>query len=155
MFTGLVQQMGTVEQVVPGETTRVVIRPDRAWGTVRTRGEHRHQRRVSDRGRFRRRLVRRGRHGPDAGSEQRAGPRPTGQSGARARGSATGSAGTWSKATWTASQSDSSPQRRRVEVIGFDLPVPLHKYVVAQGSICLDGVSLTVSAKTDSGASRA
>ena len=31
MFTGLVQQMGTVEQVVPGETTRVVIRPDRAW----------------------------------------------------------------------------------------------------------------------------
>ena len=30
--------------------------------------------------------------------------------------------------------------------------MPLHKYVVAQGSICLDGVSLTVSAKTDSGA---
>jgi riboflavin synthase len=38
------------------------------------------------------------------------------------------------------------------EVIGFALPEHLHRYVVAQGSICLDGVSLTVSAKTPVGA---
>jgi riboflavin synthase len=38
------------------------------------------------------------------------------------------------------------------EVVGFDLPEQLRRYVVAQGSICLDGVSLTVSAKTATGA---
>lgn len=37
-------------------------------------------------------------------------------------------------------------------VIAFDLPEALRKYVVAQGSICLDGVSLTVSATTPLGA---
>ena len=31
MFTGLVQQMGTVADVVAGSTVRVVIRPDRDW----------------------------------------------------------------------------------------------------------------------------
>lgn len=40
----------------------------------------------------------------------------------------------------------------RWEVVGFDLPEHLQRYVVAQGSICLDGVSLTVSAKTGPGA---
>ena len=38
------------------------------------------------------------------------------------------------------------------EVVGFDIPEHLRCYVVAQGSICLDGVSLTVSAKTATGA---
>jgi riboflavin synthase len=38
------------------------------------------------------------------------------------------------------------------EVVGFDLPEHLRRYVVAQGSICLDGVSLTVSAKSTDGA---
>ena len=38
------------------------------------------------------------------------------------------------------------------EVVGFDIPEHLRRYVVAQGSICLDGVSLTVSAKTATGA---
>ena len=36
--------------------------------------------------------------------------------------------------------------------IAFALPADLRKYVVAQGSICLDGVSLTVSATTAEGA---
>ena len=38
------------------------------------------------------------------------------------------------------------------DVVGFSLPGHVQRYVVAQGSICLDGVSLTVSARGPDGA---
>ncbi|MBO3129029.1 riboflavin synthase [Dermatophilus congolensis] len=40
---------------------------------------------------------------------------------------------------------------QRWEVVAFDLPQQLRRYVVHKGSIALDGVSLTVSALTETG----
>ncbi len=39
MFTGLVQQMGTVRDVDAGDTTRLVIVPDSAWDSPYEHGE--------------------------------------------------------------------------------------------------------------------
>jgi riboflavin synthase len=152
MFTGLVQQMGTVEQVIPGETTRVVIHPDRAWEpyehgeSIATSGvcltvvdsgddwfavDVMAQTLALTRGLDEGRRV-------NLERAMRLGDRLGGH---MVQGHVDG------VALVTQRRSDGE-----WEVIGFDLPAALRKYVVAQGSICLDGVSLTVSAKTDSGA---
>jgi len=39
VFTGLVQQMGTVRDVDAGDTTRLVIVPDSAWDSPYEHGE--------------------------------------------------------------------------------------------------------------------
>jgi riboflavin synthase len=152
MFTGLVQQMGTVGQVITGETTRVVIHPDRGWEpyehgeSIATSGVCLTVVEAGDRW-FAVDVMAQTlalTSGLDEGRRvnleraMRLGDRLGGH---MVQGHVDGVAGV------THRRSDGE-----WEVIGFDLPGPLHKYVVAQGSICLDGVSLTVSAKTASGA---
>src|SRR3546814_13565332 len=39
----------------------------------------------------------------------------------------------------------------RAQRWAFDAPAPLHRYIARKGSICVDGVSLTVNAIDDSG----
>ena len=39
----------------------------------------------------------------------------------------------------------------RAQRWAFDAPVPLHRYIAQKGSICVDGVSLTVNAVDDAG----
>jgi riboflavin synthase len=154
MFTGLVQQMGTVESVTAGPTTRLRVRPDRDWEpyahgeSIATSGVCLT---VVDSGPdwfavdvMHQTLALTSLAGVVAGRRvnleraMRLGDRLGGH---MVQGHVDGVAAV--------------TQRRRDaqwEIIGFDLPDDLHKYVVTQGSICLDGVSLTVSAKTGSGA---
>lgn len=154
MFTGLVQQMGTVVAVRPGPTTGLVIRPDRSWEP------YEHGESIAMSGVC---LTVVG-SGPD-GFEvdvmaqtlrltSLAGIRPGRRvnleramrlgdrlGGHLVQGHVDGLA--------TVTRRRAEPQW---EVVGFDLPADLRRYVVAQGSICLDGVSLTVSHKTPAGA---
>lgn len=154
MFTGLVQQMGTVRDITPGDTTRLVISPDSEWDDY-THGESiatsgvcltvvdsapdwfavdvmaqtlalTSLAQIAVGGRVN--LERAMRLGDRLG-------------GHLVQGHVDG------VATVTGRRRD-----EHWEVIGFELPEDLRRYVVAQGSICLDGVSLTVSAKTPTGA---
>jgi riboflavin synthase len=155
VFTGLVQQMGTVADVVPGPTTRLKIVCDRPWGepydhgesiatsgvclTVVDHGEDWFAVDVMDQT-----LALTSLAGIASGRRvnleraMRLGDRLGGH---MVQGHVDGVAAV------TARRADA-----HWEVVGFDLPEHLRKYVVAQGSICLDGVSLTVSAKTAKGA---
>jgi riboflavin synthase len=154
MFTGLVQQMGTVTAVTPGDTTRVAIAPDAAWEpyvhgeSIATSGvcltvvdsgpewfavdvmaQTLALTSLADIGVGRRvNLERAMRLGDRLGGHM-------------VQGHVDGVAVVTSRRA--------EPEW---EVVGVDLPEHLRRYVVAQGSICLDGVSLTVSAKTDAGA---
>lgn len=155
MFTGLVQQLGTVREVLPGPTVRLVIACDRAWDEPYEHGESIATSGVCltvvDSGDewfavdvMAQTLALTSLAGVGTGSRvnleraMRLGDRLGGH---MVQGHVDG------VATVT--------HRRRQEhweVIGFELPESLRKYVVAQGSICLDGVSLTVSAKSSAGA---
>lgn len=155
MFTGLVQQMGTVTEVVAGDTTRVIVRPDRVWEQPYEHGES-----IATSGVcltvvesaddwfavdvMAQTLALTSLAGLAPGRRvnleraMRLGDRLGGH---MVQGHVDGVAsvtGRRAEPEW--------------EVIGFDLPEDLRRYVVAQGSICLDGVSLTVSAKTQTGA---
>lgn len=154
MFTGLIQQMGMVQTVEPGATTRLAIRPDTAWEPY----EHGESIAISGvcltvvdsaadwfavdvmeqtlaltslRGTAPGRRV-------NLERAMRLGDRLGGH---MVQGHVDG------VATVT-DRRGGQPW----EAIGFDIPGELRKYVVAQCSICLDGVSLTVSAKTATGA---
>jgi riboflavin synthase len=155
VFTGLVQRIGEVREVTSGPTTRLVMAPDRAWDSAYEHGES-----IATSG-VCLTVV-------DAGDDwfavdvmaqtlavsslaavgigrrvnleraMRLGDRLGGH---LVQGHVDGLATVASRradAEW--------------EVIGVDLPAHLRRYVVAQGSICLDGVSLTVSARTATGA---
>lgn len=155
MFTGLVQQMGTVRTVAPGDNTRLVITPDRAWDEPYEHGES-----IATSGVcltvvesgadwfavdvMAQTLALTSLAGVEAGRRvnleraMRLGDRLGGH---MVQGHVDGVAIVTShraEAQWN--------------VVGFDLPEALRRYVVAQGSICLDGVSLTVSATTGTGA---
>ncbi len=155
MFTGLVQQMGTVSDIISGATTRVRITCDRPWDepyshgesiatsgvclTVVDHGEDWFEVDVMDQT-----LALTSLAGIAVGRRvnleraMRVGDRLGGH---MVQGHVDGVA-----------QVTSRRADEHWEVVGFDLPEHLRKYVVAQGSICLDGVSLTVSAKTSTGA---
>lgn len=154
MFTGLVEQMGTVQEVVAGDTTRLRIVPDSRWDDY-THGESIATSGVcltvvasgqdwfavdvmaqtlaltslSD--------VTEGRR-VNLERAMRLGDRLGGH---LVQGHVDGLAVV-------------THRRREPEwdVVGFSLPGHLQRYVVAQGSICLDGVSLTVSARGPDGA---
>ena len=155
MFTGLVQQLGTVRDVDAGDTTRLVIAPDSAWGSPYEHGES-----IATSGVcltvveavddwFRVDVMAQtlalsslsdvtpGRR-VNLERAMRLGDRLGGH---LVQGHVDGVA-------------QVSTHRREPDwdVVGFDLPDHLRKYVVAQGSICLDGVSLTVSGTTGTGA---
>ncbi len=155
MFTGLVQQMGTVREVSAGDSARLVIAPDREWDTPYEHGESIATNGVcltvvdSGRGFFAVDVMAQtlaltslsavapGRR-VNLERAMRLGDRLGGH---LVQGHVDGLA--------------LVTEHRREEpwdVVACDLPPELLKYVVAQGSICLDGVSLTVSAKTGSGA---
>jgi riboflavin synthase len=154
MFTGLVQQMGTVDAVEPGDTTRLVIRPDRPWEpydhgeSIATSGvcltvvdsaadwfavdvmaQTLALTSLADAAPGRRVNLERA---------MRLGDRLGGH---LVQGHVDGVAVVTDRRA-----------EQEWEVVGFDLPESLRRYVVAQGSICLDGVSLTVSAKAATGA---
>jgi len=154
MFTGLVQQMGTVRAVTPGDTTRLTIAPDRDWEpyehgeSIATSGVCLT---VVDSGGdwfavdvMAQTLALTSLAGTTAGRRVnleralRLGDRLGGH---LVQGHVDGLA--------TVTQRRAEPEW---ETVGFDLPEHLRRYVVAQGSICLDGVSLTVSARTPTGA---
>lgn len=154
MFTGLVEQMGTVEAVEPGDTTRLVVRPDRVWEAY-DRGESIATSGVCltvvDSGDdwfavdvMAQTLALTSLAGVAPGRRVnleravRVGDRLGGH---LVQGHVDG------VVTVTGRRSE-----QRWEVVEFELPEGLRRYVVAQGSICLDGVSLTVSAKTAEGA---
>jgi riboflavin synthase len=147
--------MGTVRDVVPGATTRVVVVPDTAWegpyehgesiatsGVCLTVVEHADDWFAVDV--MEQTLKLSSLDGLTPGRRvnleraMRLGDRLGGH---MVQGHVDG------VATVTSRRSDEN-----WEVVGFELPEHLRKYVVAQGSICLDGVSLTVSAKTPGGA---
>ncbi|MEZ5186885.1 MAG: riboflavin synthase [Candidatus Nanopelagicales bacterium] len=154
MFTGLVQQMGTLETVTHGPSTRLVIRPDSAWEP------YEHGESIATNGVcltvvesgpewfavdvMQQTLALTSLRGIAAGDRvnleraMRLGDRLGGH---MVQGHVDG------VATVTGRRSEES-----WEVIRFDIPEGLRKYVVAQGSVCLDGVSLTVSARTPTGA---
>lgn len=155
MFTGLVQRTGEVREVVSGPTTRVVIVPDRPWDSPYEHGESIATSGVCltvvDSGPdwfavdvMAQTLALTSLSGVAAGRRvnleraMRLGDRLGGH---LVQGHVDGLATVTSRRT-----------EAEWEVVGFDLPEPLRKYVVAQGSICLDGVSLTVSARTETGA---
>ena len=154
MFTGLVQQMGTVRAVTPGDTTRLTIAPDRDWEpyehgeSIATSGVCLT---VVDSGGewfavdvMAQTLALTSLAGTTPGRRVnleralRLGDRLGGH---LVQGHVDGLA--------TVTQRRAEPEW---ETVGFDLPEHLRRYVVAQGSICLDGVSLTVSARTPTGA---
>jgi riboflavin synthase len=154
MFTGLIEQMGTVQRIETHDTTRVVIRPDRAWEpyehgeSIATSGVCLT---VVDAGEdwfavdiMAQTLALTSLAGIEVGQRvnleraMRLGERLGGH---LVQGHVDGLAQVVERRTDEAWQ-----------VIGFGLPDDLHRYVVAQGSICLDGVSLTVSRKTAQGA---
>lgn len=154
MFTGLIQQMGTVVEVAAGPTTRVVIRPDRAWEpyahgesiatsgvclTVVDAGDDWFAVDVMAQTLALSSLaaVEPGRR-VNLERAMRLGDRLGGH---LVQGHVDGVA--------EVTHRRAEPEW---EVVAFDLPEPLRKYVVAQGSICLDGVSLTVSATSGTGA---
>jgi len=154
MFTGLVEQMGTVQEVVAGDTTRLRIVPDSRWDDY-THGESIATSGVcltvvasgqdwfavdvmaqtlaltslSD--------VTEGRR-VNLERAMRLGDRLGGH---LVQGHVDGLA--------VVTHRRREPQW---DVVGFSLPGHLQRYVVAQGSICLDGVSLTVSARGPDGA---
>lgn len=154
MFTGLVAQMGTVEQVATGETTRLLIRPDSPWSP------YEHGESIATSGVcltvvdsastwfavdvMSQTLALTSLAGIAVGRRvnleraMRLGDRLGGH---MVQGHVDG------VARVTSRREDTNWQ-----VIAFELPEDLRKYVVPQGSICLDGVSLTVSAKTTEGA---
>ena len=154
MFTGLVQQMGTVTAIEAGDTTRVAIAPDdgwepyahgesiatsgvcltvvdwgQTWFAVDVMSQTLSLTSLSD--------IEVGRR-VNLERAMRIGDRLGGH---MVQGHVDGLAAVTSRRAEPA-----------WEVIHFDLPEHLRRYVVAQGSICLDGVSLTVSAKTAHGA---
>lgn len=154
MFTGLVQQMGTVREVVHGETTRLTITPDRDWEAY-THGES-----IATSGVCLTVVD----SGPDwfavdvmaqtlvltSLSDVAAGRRVNLERAMRlgdrlgghlVQGHVDGVA--------VVTHRRAEPEW---EIVGFALPEHLRRYVVAQGSICLDGVSLTVSANGPEGA---
>ena len=154
MFTGLVEQMGTVTQVAHGPTTRLRIDCDRPWEHPYEHGESIATSGVCltvvDHGRdwfavdvMDQTLALTSLAGIAVGRRvnleraMRLGDRLGGH---MVQGHVDG------VATVTDRRAD-----EHWEVVSFDLPEHLRKYVVAQGSICLDGVSLTVSAKTPTG----
>ena len=155
MFTGLVQQIGTVRDVDAGDTTRLVIVPDSAWDSPYEHGES-----IATSGVcltvvqavddwFRVDVMAQtlalsslsdvtpGRR-VNLERAMRLGDRLGGH---LVQGHVDGVAPV-------------STHRREPDwdVVGFELPEHLRRYVVAQGSICLDGVSLTVSRTTGTGA---
>lgn len=155
MFTGLVQQMGTVTRVDPGATTRVVITPDTPWDSPLQHGESIATNGVCltvvdfDDSTFAVDVMEQtftlsSLAGISEGSRvnleraMRMGDRLGGH---MVQGHVDG----------VATVTDRR-QEEQWEVISFELPEHLRRYVVAQGSICLDGVSLTVSAKDEQGA---
>ncbi len=154
MFTGLVQQMGTVVQVHPGATTRLVIRPDRGWEP------YEHGESIATSGVCLTVVD----SGPDhfavdvmAQTLQLTSLADT-QPGRRVNLERAMRLGDRLGGHLVQGHVDgvATVTLRRAEpnweVVGFDLPDDLRRYVVAQGSICLDGVSLTVSARTGTGA---
>lgn len=154
MFTGLVQQMGTVVEVHPGATTRLVIRPDRGWEP------HEHGESIATSGVCLTVVD----SGPDhfavdvmAQTLQLTSLADT-QPGRRVNLERAMRLGDRLGGHLVQGHVDgvATVTLRRAEpnweVVGFDLPDDLRRYVVAQGSICLDGVSLTVSARTGTGA---
>lgn len=150
MFTGLVQRIGVVREVVPGATDRLVIAPQRPWDEPYVHGESIATSGVCltvvDSGDdwfavdvMAQTLALTSLAGISAG-------RRVNLERAMRLGDPLGGHLVQGHVDGLAHVIASGP------VIAFDLPEPLRKYVVAQGSICLDGVSLTVSAKTDQGA---
>lgn len=155
MFTGLVQQMGTVSEVVPGATTRLRIACDRPWDEPYVHGESIATSGVCltvvDHGRdwfavdvMDQTLALTSLAGIATG-------RRVNLERAMRLGDRLGGHMVQGHVDGVATVID-----RRVdehwEVVAFEVPEHLRRYVVAQGSICLDGVSLTVSAKTATGA---
>lgn len=154
MFTGLVQQMGTVTAIARGDTSRVTVTPDREWEP------YGHGESIATSGVCLTVVE----MGPDwfavdvmaqtlsltSLSDVEVGRRVNLERAMRI-GDRLGGHLVQGHVDGVAVVSD-----RRVEpeweVIALDLPEHLRRYVVAQGSICLDGVSLTVSAKTATGA---
>jgi riboflavin synthase len=155
MFTGLVQRVGEVREVHPGPTTRLVIAPLDAWETPYEHGES-----IATAG-VCLTVV-------DSGHEwlavdvmaqtlaltSLAGARPgrrVNLERAMRLGDRLGGHMVQGHVDGLATVTSRRPDAEW-EVVGFDLPEHLRRYVVAQGSICLDGVSLTVSATTPRGA---
>ena len=155
MFTGLVEQMGTVREVQAGPTTRLVIAPDQPWDSPLEHGES-----IATSGVcltvvdfaedwfavdvMEQTLALTSLAGIADGRRvnlERAMSLGDRLGGHLVQGHVDG------VATVTDRRADAD-----WEVISFELPEHLRRYVVAQGSICLDGVSLTVSAKDEQGA---
>jgi riboflavin synthase len=154
MFTGLVQQMGTVTAVAPGDTTRLTVSPDDPWDPY-SHGES-----IATSG-VCLTVV-------DSGddwfavdvmaqtlaltslADVEAGRRVNLERALRV-GDRLGGHMVQGHVDGVAVVTDRRAEPAW-EVVGFDLPEHLQRYVVGQGSICLDGVSLTVSAKTAAGA---
>ncbi len=154
MFTGLVQQQGTVESVTGDATLRLVIRPDDRWEP------YEHGESIATSGVcltvvdsapdwfavdvMPQTLALSSLAGVAAGRRvnleraMRLGDRLGGH---LVQGHVDG------VATVTGRRSEQA-----WEVVAFQLPEHLRRYVVPQGSICLDGVSLTVSATSGTGA---
>lgn len=155
MFTGLVQQMGTVAEVIPGDTTRLMIRPERRWDAPYEHGES-----IATSGVCLTVVE----SGDDwfavdvmaqtlalTSLADVAVGRTVNLERAMRLGDRLGGHMVQGHVDGVAEVTDRRAEPEW-EVIAFDLPEDLRRYVVAQGSICLDGVSLTVSAKTTGGA---
>jgi riboflavin synthase len=154
MFTGLVQQMGTVRDVVGGDSTRLTIAPDGEWE------DYAHGESIATSGVCLTVVA----SGPGwfavdvmaqtlaltSLSDVAAGRRVNLERAMRL-GDRLGGHLVQGHVDGVAVVTHRRDQPEW-DVVGFDLPEPLRQYVVAQGSICLDGVSLTVSAKSPEGA---
>jgi len=154
MFTGLVQQMGAVRDVRAGDTTRLIISPDHPWE------EYAHGESIATSGVCLTVVE----SGPDwfavdvmsqtlaltSLSDVTPGRRVNLERAMRL-GDRLGGHMVQGHVDGVAlvTHRRSEPEW---DVVGFDLPEHLRRYVVAQGSICLDGVSLTVSGKGPEGA---
>jgi len=154
MFTGLVQQMGAVRDVRAGDTTRLIISPDHPWE------EYAHGESIATSGVCLTVVE----SGPDwfavdvmsqtlaltSLSDVTPGRRVNLERAMRL-GDRLGGHMVQGHVDGVAlvTHRRSEPEW---DVVGFDLPEHLRRYVVAQGSICLDGVSLTVSGKSPEGA---
>ena len=131
----------TIASAVPGPELGESVAVDGACLTVAAHGGRRLQRRTWSRTIARPDPVRRPRR------------RQPGQPRAGPAGSATGSAGTWSRATWTGSATVAPGRGQRTDARLLDLEAPpeVARVSVPLGSITVDGVSLTVNAMPASG----
>ena len=148
MFTGIVAELGEVAGIEHrGDAARLTIRGD-TEGVI-TGGVDRGQRRMPDRHRRPRRHVHRGRHGRDPRPDRAwaRSPRARRSTWSARSASPTAWAATSSRATWTRTGTIiSRSPKAHWDQVRISLPASIGSYVVHKGSICVDGVSLTVSA---------